>query len=259
MKWKIKLTFKGKFIHFFLFHHWVRIRQKKTSLNRRFSPKRPEVGQIFILRSKFGQNKDHMASSKCGDLSAQGTTRRRWEFRLLRLTKCAWKNPRSKTLTPVIFLVVSPYQKNLSMVSVCWSKHKVRHTSLTLLPQDLNQITNQTWCATPLARQRNLEWTGSQTYGAWYFDSVGVLIISTTAGDVYLADSAAILTRREPSTPRLLPWCIWFPPHATSTQVPRVHVQVHWGDSRGVLGHGRVQLQSESTLLRSRPSKPPQL
>ena len=47
-----------------LFHHWVRIRQTRTSLKRQFSPKRPEAGQIFILRLKFGQNKDHMASSK---------------------------------------------------------------------------------------------------------------------------------------------------------------------------------------------------
>ena len=44
----------------FLFHHWVRIRQTKTNFNRQFSPKQPEVGQIFILRSNFGQNKDHM-------------------------------------------------------------------------------------------------------------------------------------------------------------------------------------------------------
>ena len=74
--------------------------------------------------------------------------------------------------------------------------------------------------------------------------------ISTTAGDVYLADSA---------------------------QVPRVHVQVNRGNSRGVFGHGRgVKLHeeeskyteviaevylpyAESTLLRSRPSKHPQL
>ena len=50
--------------------------------------------------------------------------------------------------------------------------------------------------------------------------------ISTTAEDVYLADSAQV--------PRV---------HAKyttdSTQVNRVHVQVHRGDSRGVLGHGR--------------------
>ena len=44
----------------FLFHHWVRIRQTKTNFNRQISPKQPEVGQIFILRSNFGQNKDHM-------------------------------------------------------------------------------------------------------------------------------------------------------------------------------------------------------
>ena len=50
--------------------------------------------------------------------------------------------------------------------------------------------------------------------------------MSTTAWDVYLADSAQV--------PRV---------HAKyttdSTQVNRVHVQVHRGDSRGVLGHGR--------------------
>ena len=48
----------------FLFHHWVRIRQTKTNFNRQFSPKQPEVGQIFILRSNFGQNKDHMISKQ---------------------------------------------------------------------------------------------------------------------------------------------------------------------------------------------------
>ena len=48
----------------FLFHHWVRIRQTKTNFNRQFSPKQPEVGQIFILRSNFGQNKDHMTCKK---------------------------------------------------------------------------------------------------------------------------------------------------------------------------------------------------
>ena len=55
---------KGEVKSFFLFHHWVRIRQTKTSFNRQFSPKRPEVGQIFILRSNFDQNKDHMTSKQ---------------------------------------------------------------------------------------------------------------------------------------------------------------------------------------------------
>ena len=45
---------KGEVNPFFLFHHWVRIGQTKTSYNRQFSPKRPEVGQIFILKSQFG-------------------------------------------------------------------------------------------------------------------------------------------------------------------------------------------------------------
>ena len=57
-------TLKGEVKSFFLFHHWVRIRQTKTSFNRQFSPKRPEVGQIFILRSNFDQNKDHMTSKQ---------------------------------------------------------------------------------------------------------------------------------------------------------------------------------------------------
>ena len=55
---------KGNSTQFFLFHHWVRIGQTKTSFNRQFSPKRPEVGQIFILRSNFDQNKDHMTSKQ---------------------------------------------------------------------------------------------------------------------------------------------------------------------------------------------------
>ena len=63
---------------------------------------------------------------------------------------------------------------------------------------------------------------------------------NTTAGDVYLVDSA---------------------------QVPRVHVQVHQGDSRGVRGHGQGVLERSrwctwlrlGVLERSRPSKHPQL
>ena len=58
------IMLKGKSTQFFLFHHWVRIGQTKTSFNRQFSPKRPEVGQIFILRSNFDQNKDHMTSKQ---------------------------------------------------------------------------------------------------------------------------------------------------------------------------------------------------
>ena len=58
------LPFKGEVNPIFLFHHWVRIGQTKTSFNRQFSPKRPEVGQIFILRSNFDQNKDHMTSKQ---------------------------------------------------------------------------------------------------------------------------------------------------------------------------------------------------
>ena len=60
----IPINIKGEVKSFFLFHHWVRIRQTKTSFNRQFSPKRPEVGQIFILRSNFDQNKDHMTSKQ---------------------------------------------------------------------------------------------------------------------------------------------------------------------------------------------------
>ena len=56
-----KSLFKGEVQSFFYsIIDWVRIRQTKTSFNRQFSPKRPKVGQIFILRSKFSQNKDHM-------------------------------------------------------------------------------------------------------------------------------------------------------------------------------------------------------
>ena len=61
---KMDNKLKGKSTQFFLFHHWVRIGQTKTSFNRQFSPKRPEVGQIFILRSNFDQNKDHMTSKQ---------------------------------------------------------------------------------------------------------------------------------------------------------------------------------------------------
>ena len=61
---KLFVSFKGEVNPFFLFHHWVRIGQTKTSYNRQFSPKRPEVGQIFILRSNFDQNKDHMTSKQ---------------------------------------------------------------------------------------------------------------------------------------------------------------------------------------------------
>ena len=71
-------------------------------------------------------------------------------------------------------------------------------------------------------------------------DTITHLSISITAGDVYLADSA---------------------------QVPRVHVQIHQGDSRGVLGHGRGLLERSQwctwrglwVLERNRPSKHAQL
>ena len=49
--------------------------------------------------------------------------------------------------------------------------------------------------------------------------------LNTSAGDVYLADSAAMLTRREASTFRLLPRFTCFPPRATSTQVPLVQAK----------------------------------
>ena len=48
---------------------------------------------------------------------------------------------------------------------------------------------------------------------------------STTAGDVYLADSAQVPRVQAKYT-------------ADPAQVPRVHVQVHRGESRGALGHG---------------------
>ena len=86
---------------------------------------------------------------------------------------------------------------------------------------------------------------------------------------VYLADSAAMLTRREASTPRLrlgvlasllinialklhseeskytsaTPRCTCFPPHATSAQVRLVQVQVH-------LGYASVYLNLDSAYLR---------
>ena len=49
----------------------------------------------------------------------------------------------------------------------------------------------------------------------WWYWSTNLLIISITTGDVYLTDSAAMLNRKEASTP-----------HATSTQVPFVQFQV---------------------------------
>ena len=61
---------------------------------------------------------------------------------------------------------------------------------------------------------------------------------NTTAGDVYMVDSAQVPRVQAKYT-------------ADSAQVPRVHVQVHQGDSRGVLGHGRgvleLKLQEEES------------
>ena len=49
--------------------------------------------------------------------------------------------------------------------------------------------------------------------------------LNTSAGDVYLADSAAMLTRKEASIFRLSPRFTCFPPRATSTQVPLVQAK----------------------------------
>ena len=92
---------KGEFNPIFLFHHWVRIGQTKTRFNRQFSPKRPEVGQIFILRSNFDQNKDHMTSkqvrgpSKNWHPASEGTLKT--DIQQVRgpskLTSCKWGDP----------------------------------------------------------------------------------------------------------------------------------------------------------------------
>ena len=111
-----------------------------------------------------------------------------------------------------------------------------------------------------------------------------------------MADSAAMLTRREASTPRLrlcvlasllvnialklhseeskytsaTPRCTCFPPRATSTQVRLVQVQVHLGfasvylnlDSaylRGVSGGHLVQLQLKSPSSKSKSPSPTRL
>ena len=97
------LLLKGKSTQFFLFHHWVRIGQTKTSFNRQFSPKRPEVGQIFILRSNFDQNKDHMTSkqvrgpSKNWHSASEGTLKT--DIQQVRgpskLTSCKWGDPQN--------------------------------------------------------------------------------------------------------------------------------------------------------------------
>ena len=55
---------KGKLGDFFLLAQSFFRPKTKTSFNRQFSPKQPEVGQIFILRSNFDQNKDHMTSKQ---------------------------------------------------------------------------------------------------------------------------------------------------------------------------------------------------
>ena len=57
-----------------------------------------------------------------------------------------------------------------------------------------------------------------------------VTLVGTTAGNVYLADSVQLPRIQAKYT-------------ADSSQVPRVHVQVHRGDSRVVLGHGRGVLE----------------
>ena len=46
-------------------------------------------------------------------------------------------------------------------------------------------------------------WILRYIYWPWFFEAVEVLIISTTAGDVYLADSAEMLTRRNVNQVRL--------------------------------------------------------
>ena len=62
--WPHYFTLKGKLGDFFLLAQSFYRPKTKTSFNRQFSPKRPEVGQIFILRSNFDQNKDHMTSKQ---------------------------------------------------------------------------------------------------------------------------------------------------------------------------------------------------
>ena len=96
-----EVSLKGEVNPIFLFHHWVRIGQTKTRFNRQFSPKRPEVGQIFILRSNFDQNKDHMTSkqvrgpSKNWHPASEGTLKT--DIQQVRgpskLTSCKWGDP----------------------------------------------------------------------------------------------------------------------------------------------------------------------
>ena len=98
-----EVSLKGEVNPIFLFHHWVRIGQTKTSFNRQFSPKRPEVGQIFILRSNFDQNKDHMTSkqvrgpSKNWHSASEGTLKT--DIQQVRgpskLTSCKWGDPQN--------------------------------------------------------------------------------------------------------------------------------------------------------------------
>ena len=93
---------------------------------------------------------------------------------------------------------------------------------------------------------------------------------------LYLVDSASPLTRsldhwlasivnitlklhsEESKYTSASPRSTCFPPRATSTQVPRVQVQVHRGDSRGGLGLGRGRLElklreEESKYSEARP------
>ena len=69
-----------------------------------------------------------------------------------------------------------------------------------------------------------------RSFALYFFTKIVNYSISTTAGVVYLADSAQVPRVQAKYT-------------ADSAQVPRVHVQVQRGDSRGVFGHGRGVLE----------------
>ena len=73
-------------------------------------------------------------------------------------------------------------------------------------------------------------WILRYIYWPWFFEAVEVLIISTSSGDVYLADSAEMLTRRN---------------------VRQVHLGCHLGVLASLLVNIELKLHSEGSKYTS--------